>query len=316
MIGFILAAGFGTRLRPLTDHIPKALITVCGEPLLKRALDFFQAGGIKNIAVNSHHLADQIESFRKASDCDFRIFHETQAIRGTGGAFYFAREFLGSDDCFVVANVDIVAQIDMRRLRELFLRLQCVAALVTVPSSSGTVLYHAGSQEYAGARSEKSSIPEAAGAALMSADYIGIAFYRKEILDCITAQDFSILPVWKRAQEKGMAVKVMDAGPVYWNDAGNAKNLAQIHFDVLDRTCSISVPAYIKIDTKDKKAYPSSFTGASAAALGPYSWVETASMPRNAAGGSVVVFKDAVFPDSVTLVDCLVTRYGVIPFAS
>ena len=98
MRGFVLAAGFGTRLRPLTDHIPKALVPVCGKPLLARSLAFLRGHGVTEIAVNSHYLADKIESFRREQKECFSLFHEEGNIRGTGGALYFAGEFLSGDE--------------------------------------------------------------------------------------------------------------------------------------------------------------------------------------------------------------------------
>ena len=96
LTGFILAAGFGTRLRPLTDHLPKALISVCGKPLLQRALEFYENNRVKPIGVNSHHFPEFIKSFKNNSAIPFELFHETGAIRGTGGALLFAREFLAA----------------------------------------------------------------------------------------------------------------------------------------------------------------------------------------------------------------------------
>jgi mannose-1-phosphate guanylyltransferase len=308
MIGFVLAAGFGTRLRPLTDHVPKALISLCGEPLLKRSLDFFCGSGIKNIAVNSHHHSGQIESFRKGSAVDFRVFHEEGTIRGTGGALFFAREFLGSDDCFVIANVDIIAEVDLKRLGEVFLKSGSVAGLVAVLATGGTIFYNKESREYAGTKVEN---PASQGG-LDSADFIGITFYRKEILDIITKEDFSILPVWDRARQQGLRVTVLDAGPAYWKDVGTAKSLAQVHFDVLDKKCNLSVPSRLVVDTKNKRAYPGSLPAAAAEGLGRYVWIETDSVPKNASLERTIVFSDAVVADNSATNDSLVTKYGAI----
>jgi mannose-1-phosphate guanylyltransferase len=309
MIGFVLAAGFGTRLRPLTDHVPKALVSLCGEPLLKRSLDFLAGSGIKNIAVNSHHHSGQIESFRKTSAVDFRVFHEEGTIRGTGGALFFAREFLGSDDCFVVANVDIIADVDLRRLGEVFLGRGSVAGLVAVPANDGTVLYKKETWEYAGPKAENPS-PQGA---VKSADFIGITFYRKEILDSITSEDFSILPVWDRAGRQGMPVTVLDAGRACWNDVGTPKGLAQVHFDVLDKKISLRVPPHLMVDNGNKRAYLRALPAAAAKRLGRYVWVETSIIPKNASLERAIVFSDAVIADNRSTNDSLVTKYGEIP---
>jgi mannose-1-phosphate guanylyltransferase len=316
VIGFILAAGFGTRLRPLTDHIPKALVPVCGRPLLGRSIDFFRCHGIERIAVNAHHHPDRIKQFldAQAQGHQCTLFHEEGRIRGTGGALFFAREFLETDDIFCVANVDIIASVDLRALGKQFVSLDCEAGLVTSPSDNGTVWYHGKSREYIGARSEDAAAAHRDGDSASEAEFLGIAFYKKEMLKVLTQADFSVLPVWKRMQKAGMSVKIVETGPVYWNDLGTPGKLAAVHFDVIDGTCSLDIPPDIMVDAAGKKAYPCSWTPDAAAALGPYSWVEADAVPLSSSLSRVVVFRDAKVPENVELRDAIVTPCGVIPF--
>ena len=65
LTGFVLAAGFGTRLQPLTDRLPKALVPICGTPLLQHVLEWYKSQGIARIGVNSHYFPEHIESFRQ-----------------------------------------------------------------------------------------------------------------------------------------------------------------------------------------------------------------------------------------------------------
>jgi mannose-1-phosphate guanylyltransferase len=316
VIGFILAAGFGTRLKPLTDHIPKALVPVCGEPMLKRAYDFFVANGITKVAINSHHHPEQINEFIASRKIDCTVFHEEGKIRGTGGALYYAKEFLAKDEYFCVANVDIMASFDLKVLFDAFMKLRCSAGLVSTASKRGTVWYDADTKEYMGARSEQSQLPGGCRGEPAGAEYTGIAFYKKEFLDLLTEQDFSILPVWKRCQERGLPVKIIEAGHAYWIDLGTPANLAKIHFDVLDGKCDMTFPEDMRVDRKTKKAYPRSLNTLTVNNLGEYSWIDAQSIPDSSRISRSIVFSDAVIPENTDIKNTIVTKHGVIPFGS
>ena len=316
MIGFILSAGFGTRLRPLTDYIPKALVPVCGEPMLKRAYDFFIAGGFTKIAVNSHHHPEQISDFVLTRNLECTIFHEEGKIRGTGGALYFAKEFLAKDEYFCVANVDVITSFDLKALFDAFIKLRCCAGLVSAASKRGTVWYDADTKEYIGARSEQSQFPGGCRGGPAGAEFTGIAFYKREFLDLLSDMDFSILPVWKRCQEQGMQVKIIEAEQAYWIDLGTPANLAAIHFDVLDGKCNMAVPEDMLVDRKVKKAYPRSFDASTVKKLGAYSWIDARSIPGSCRISRSVVFNDAVTPENTNIKNSIVTKYGVISFGS
>ena len=192
--GFILAAGFGTRLKPLTDHIPKALAPICGKPLLQRALEFCLQQGMERICVNSFHFPEQMQAFREHSTIDFSLFQETGKIRGTGGALYFARDFLSQSDFFFTCNVDILAGVDLPLLFKKFISLKCSAGLVAIPlTSGGSIYYNKATKEYEGAKTDT-------GASGSPAEFLGMAFYKKNFLSLLQPDDFSILPLWKRAQ--------------------------------------------------------------------------------------------------------------------
>jgi NDP-sugar pyrophosphorylase family protein len=314
--GFILAAGFGTRLKPLTDHIPKALVSACGVPLLKRSFDFLTTNGFPRIGVNFHHHPGQIESFIREQGLACSLFHESGTIRGTGGALYFAKDFLAQDDYFCVANADIIADINLAALFASFKGLNCSAGLVSVPAKQGAIWYDTTTGNYGGANSEQATAPSSCREGRTYADFLGIAFYKKEFLDVLNARDFSVLPVWKRAQEKGLDVKIVEAGTAYWNDLGTPAKLAGFHFDVLDGACPCTVPPDIMVDRREKKAYPTSLPQSSAEKLGPYSWVECEAIPNSVAIFRSVVFRGASVPENSTICNSIATPYGVISFGA
>lgn len=105
---FVLAAGLGTRMRPLTDDRPKALVEVGGRTLIDHMLDRLSAAGAKRFVVNVHYFADRLEAHLKArSDLDIVISDERDALLETGGGLKKARPLLGDDPVWV-ANIDSV----------------------------------------------------------------------------------------------------------------------------------------------------------------------------------------------------------------
>ena len=107
MKGFILAAGFGTRLRPITHTLPKPMVPLCNRPLLEWAIQSYYAAGVRDLIVNVHHLPDVIERHLREHFDRVEISREEQ-ILGTGGAIRRVRPLLENDDAFVLVNGDTV----------------------------------------------------------------------------------------------------------------------------------------------------------------------------------------------------------------
>ncbi len=117
MKALIFAAGLGTRLKPLTDSIPKALVPVGGVPMLERVIVKFKAAGFTDIVVNTCHFADKVESFLAEKD-NFGIGIRVSREPGpepfeTGGGIRFARALLEDGEPFLAYNVDILSDVDL-----------------------------------------------------------------------------------------------------------------------------------------------------------------------------------------------------------
>lgn len=122
MKAMVFAAGLGTRLRPLTDTLPKALVPVCGKPLLYHVLQKLKAAGYTDVVVNVHHFADKIREYLEREDfggLHIVISDESDALLETGGGLRNAKPLLlPSPDPILVHNVDILSNLDIPWLRE------------------------------------------------------------------------------------------------------------------------------------------------------------------------------------------------------
>ncbi len=117
MQAMIFAAGLGTRLKPLTDKMPKAMVSVGGEPLIKHIILKMKAAGFERIIVNVHHFSNQITEFLSANGnfgIDIRISDETDALLDTGGGLKKASVLFEPQIPILIHNVDILSNIDIR----------------------------------------------------------------------------------------------------------------------------------------------------------------------------------------------------------
>ena len=111
----IFAAGLGTRLKPITDTMPKALVPVCGKPLLEHVVMKLKAAGIEGAVVTVHHFADMLESW-VADHCGLfpmEVSDERTRLLETGGAVLHARKYLDGCGSFLIHNVDIFSNADL-----------------------------------------------------------------------------------------------------------------------------------------------------------------------------------------------------------
>lgn len=114
---FVLAAGLGTRLRPLTDHRPKPLVPICGVPLLSYALAACARHGMREVLVNAHWLAEQLVAWEgEREGCRVSVHVERPEVLGTGGGLRRVRDRLATR--VVVLNADVLHDVDLRTLRD------------------------------------------------------------------------------------------------------------------------------------------------------------------------------------------------------
>ncbi len=133
MKALIFAAGLGTRLKPLTDTLPKALIPIGGKPLLEHVILKLKANGFDEIIVNVHHFPDQIIEFLKQNDnfeIRIEVSDERDLLLDTGGGIKKTAFFFDDDKPFLVHNVDILSNVDLKALYHQHIRTNSLATLV------------------------------------------------------------------------------------------------------------------------------------------------------------------------------------------
>ena len=129
----IFAAGTGSRLKPYTDHIPKALIPIDGKPMLEHIILKLKAAGFTEIIINVHDLGEQIIEFLAGKDnfgITIHISDERDYLLDTGGGIKHAAQFLQGDEPFLVHNVDIISNVDLKALYQHHLDTNPLATLL------------------------------------------------------------------------------------------------------------------------------------------------------------------------------------------
>ncbi len=217
----VLAAGLGTRMRPLTDTRPKALVEVGGRALIDRVLDELVAAGVTRAVVNVHHLADQMEAhLAKRTDLEVLISDERAELLDSGGGIQHARHLLGEEPIFV-ANIDSLwlaeGEPPMETLKRLWdpSRMDILLLLVKRGNGIGFEGPNGFFMDDEG-RLTHSVSPEP------PTPYANIGFgvLKPQVLDASPSSGpFSILPVWHELQAKGrLHGAVMDA---FWMHVGD-----------------------------------------------------------------------------------------------
>ncbi len=228
--GMILAAGYGTRLAPVTDHVPKPLLPVGGRPLLDHVIAGCDTAGVQDIGVNTHHLADMVaEYFGQRPDAGrFTLFPEKE-ILGTGGALHGAREFLGGAENFLLHNGDVLSDADLSALVADHQQSGALATLLLVdwPAVNSVTL---------AADGRIASIAGRPSSDLTTEDrpltYTGIGVFSRRLLDDIGPGFSSLIDPLVRALETDPgSVRGFSPGDFGWSDLGTlARYLAAQDF--------------------------------------------------------------------------------------
>lgn len=235
MRAMVLAAGVGSRLRPLTDRCPKALVEVGGLPLVEIVLRRLAAAGVRDIVVNAHHHADQLASFlrSRAGDLGLRIeiSHETELL-DTGGGIRKAAPLLDDGQPFFVHNADVVSGVDLGRLYEMHRASGALATLsVRERQASRRFLFDARGSLRGWERTDTGEREWAAQPVdpVFPLAFDGIQVLSAEILQKFTEQGaFSMTRTYLQLAGRGERIEACCAGDSYWADIGSLAKLEEV----------------------------------------------------------------------------------------
>ena len=220
----VLAAGLGTRLRPLTCTTPKPLMPVWGEPMLARIVGLLREWGVTDIVVNCHYLHEQVEAWCAANGC--RASYEPE-ILGTGGVLNPLRDWIGADDFYLV-NGDVVVE-NAPDLTSHVSRLKSSSdtigvALVT-EEGPRTIEVEPESGFVTNWKSDDAGYPG-------TFTYCGVACLRAEILKYVEPSGFSsIVQAYEKAMTDGKFVKAVRPKDMLWTDAGTIQSYIDLNRD-------------------------------------------------------------------------------------
>ncbi len=133
MKAMIFAAGLGTRLRPLTNDRPKALVEIGGKTMLERVITKLSTTGFDDITINIHHFGEKIIDFLRKNDnfgLNIHISDERDLLLDTGGGILKARHLLDGDEPFLVHNADILTDIDLNAMYQSHLESKAMATVL------------------------------------------------------------------------------------------------------------------------------------------------------------------------------------------
>ncbi len=214
MKAMIFAAGLGTRLRPLTDERPKALVPVGNKPVILWNIEYLKTYGVTRIIVNAHHHSGQVLNFLDGGR-PFGIpieVREESRILGTGGGIKNTEDFW-DDAPFVVINSDVITNIPLDRAYEYHLKSDALATLVLHDHRP----YNKIQVDPQGCIAE---IPRAYGARGLA--FTGIHIINPELLRHIPENDFSdIIDCYRQLIASGLPVKAFVAQGHFWHDIGD-----------------------------------------------------------------------------------------------
>ncbi len=235
MKALILAAGVGSRLKPLTDSTPKALIPVGGVPLLERAAVRLKAAGVKSFVVNAHAHAQQVADFcaalSKKLGVPVSVSREDDLLLDTGGAIKKAAALLRGRDPFFVHNADVVTEVDLKAMLAAHKDSGALVTLSVRERESGRAFLFDAKGRFAGhddRSSDRTTWVRGAVPNALRLPFDGVHCLSPEILDKITESGvFSIVKTYLRLAAAGADIRAFRADKWAWHDVGDAEKLAK-----------------------------------------------------------------------------------------
>jgi NDP-sugar pyrophosphorylase family protein len=241
MKAMILAAGVGTRLRPLTDDRPKALVEVAGHPMLEIVLHRLQAVGVREVIINTHHFADMLSEYLEINrnfGMRIEVSRENELLDSGGGlkkaSWFFLEKDENLEEPFILHNVDVVSNIDLARMLRFHTEQDALATLaVQERVTSRPLLFDANGQFFGRAAGPTRTADNGnsslgrPGAGMRELAFTGIHVISPRIFNEIEEEGaFSIISAYVRLAARGERIMGFRADEYYWRDLGRPESVA------------------------------------------------------------------------------------------
>jgi mannose-1-phosphate guanylyltransferase len=245
MKAMVLAAGLGTRLRPLTNDRPKSLVEVGGRSLLEITLTRLREFGIQDVIINVHHFAELVIDYLKAAGnfgMHIEISREDILLDTGGGlkqAAWFLSEDSGSADTpFILHNADIISTIDIHRMVEFHMANKALATLAVQDRPTSRYLLFDEQLQLCHRRSVSDQKAELARPSRQTRElaFTGIHVISPRIFPLLTEEGvFSIIPAYLRLAAQGEKILAFRADESYWRDLGTPESVRQAEKDIKEK---------------------------------------------------------------------------------
>jgi NDP-sugar pyrophosphorylase family protein len=245
MKAMILAAGLGTRLRPLTDNRPKALVEVAGRTLLEITLARLRAFRVNEVIVNVHHFSDLVVAYLQAHD-NFGMRIEVSredVLLDTGGglkkAGWFFLEGSGRHEPFLLHNVDVISTIDLERMVQFHKQNTELATLAVQERETSRYLLFDEHLQLCGRRAARDQKPEIVRPSprTQALAFSGVHVISPRLFALMKEEGiFSIIDSYLRLAAGGEKIAAFRADEYYWRDLGKPADLQQAAHDLEQKT--------------------------------------------------------------------------------
>jgi NDP-sugar pyrophosphorylase family protein len=238
MKAMILAAGLGTRLRPLTDDRPKALVEIAGRTLLEITLSRLRSFGVREVIINVHHRAEMIVEYLKKNNnfgMGIEISREEILLNTGGGIKKAAYFFLGdsAEQPFIVHNVDVISAIDLGKMARSHTQSQALVTLAVQHREASRYLLFDQELQLCGRRVARDGKPELVRSSESTEKMQALAFSGIHVISphflgmMIEEGAFSIISAYLRLADEGEKIVGFRADEYYWRDLGKPENVTQ-----------------------------------------------------------------------------------------
>ncbi|MGA7221104.1 MAG: nucleotidyltransferase family protein [Candidatus Sulfotelmatobacter sp.] len=245
MKAMILAAGLGTRLRPLTNDRPKALVEVASRTLLEITLARLRTFGITEVIVNVHHFADMVVDYlRQNSNFGMQIeISREDILLDTGGglkkaAWFFLEDSTNRNEPFILHNVDVISTIDLARMTRFHQESRALATLAVQDRETSRYLLFDDRMNLCGRRAGRDGESEIVrpSASPQALAFSGIHVISPRIFRKMTEDGaFSIVATYLRLAAQGETISGFRADEYYWRDLGRPESIKQAEQEAASR---------------------------------------------------------------------------------